>query len=149
MRKSDLDCQCGRYNIMVTLAVNLNRGDIGDVYCGRAGKGVSGYFGNPFAVGDISRDEACDKFEVYFYQRIATDPEYKLAVEGLRGKLLECFCSPMRCHVMTIVKYLEGIDENQQRANYSAWRLEKLKSSSKKGKREATPQPGTEDMFPE
>lgn len=70
-----------------------------DVYIGRAGKGMDGYFGNPFILlrGE-ERGSTLDKFEEYARDRIANDPEYKERVKGLYGKRLFCFCKPNSCH---------------------------------------------------
>ena len=90
-----------------TLVVNLRR-DPYDVYIGRAGHGLEGYFGNP-----IRRDEPCpecgtvhrtkgatlDCFELYARRRINEDPEYRVRVRALWGRRLGCFCKPTsRCH---------------------------------------------------
>lgn len=70
-----------------------------DVYIGRAGKGMDGYFGNPFILlrGD-ERGSTLDKFETYARSRMEKDPEYKRRVAGLYGKRLFCFCAPLSCH---------------------------------------------------
>ena len=90
-----------------TVVVNLRREPY-DVYIGRAGHGLCGYFGNP-----IHRDERClecgethrtkgttvDCFEVYARRRIDSDPHYRARVASLWGKRLGCFCKPVsRCH---------------------------------------------------
>ena len=83
-----------------------------DVYCGRAGKGHDGYFGNPFWMGDESkRDEVCDKFEEHFQKRIKTDAEFKARVLELKDKRLFCFCSPKRCHCETYVNHLKNMSD--------------------------------------
>jgi len=55
---------------------------------------------------DCSRDEACDKYEAYFYERIARDKAFKEAVLALRGHKLYCWCTPKRCHGETIINWL-------------------------------------------
>lgn len=90
-----------------TRVVNIRREPY-DVYIGRAGKGQSGYFGNP-----IRRDDLCPVcsethrtggstlpcFETYARRRIERDPEYKERVRALYGKTLGCFCKPVSaCH---------------------------------------------------
>lgn len=68
-------------------------------------------FGNPFFLKntecDYERAEVIRKYKEYFYKRINDDPDFKLAVEGLRGKKLGCFCKPKACHGDVIVEYLE------------------------------------------
>lgn len=89
-----------------TVVVNLRR-DPYDVYIGRAGHGLDGYFGNP-----VRRDEPCfecgrthltggstiECFELYARRRITEDPEYRARVTALWGRRLGCFCKPQRCH---------------------------------------------------
>lgn len=89
---------------MRTIVVNLRKEPY-DVYCGRAGNGQSGYFGNPH--------RTVAEFKDYFSHRIGCDPVFKQAVEGLRGKRLGCFCAPKPCHVDVYVEYLEGKDDSQ------------------------------------
>ncbi len=78
-----------------------------DVYIGRAGKGKSGYFGNP-----ILRGKRClycgmihnesgttlDCYRDYLEKRIKEDAEFKANVKALKGKTLGCFCKPKACH---------------------------------------------------
>ena len=75
-----------------------------DFYGGRGS-----FLGNQFVIGvDGDRDEVCDKFEVYFLERVKNDPEFAKAVLALRGKTLGCFCRPKRCHLDTVVKWIEA-----------------------------------------
>ena len=137
---------------MVTQVVNIHNGDTFDVYCGHAGHGFDGYFGNPCKKEGVPREIACAEYEKYFYKRIAEDAEFKAKVLALKGLILSCFCMPKQCHVMTIVNYLEGIDANQQRANYTEWKLRQIKPLVPKKKEEAPvllKNPELEDMFPE
>jgi len=61
-----------------------------DVYIGRGSK-----WGNPFVIGkDGNRDEVCDKYEAYLSSR----PDLVLALTELKGKVLGCYCAPLRCH---------------------------------------------------
>jgi len=71
-----------------------------DVYIGRPSK-----WGNPFSHLDRgtlakyrvkTRDEAVDKFEEWITQG---DGQYLLKdIHELRGKVLGCWCAPLRCH---------------------------------------------------
>jgi hypothetical protein len=99
---------------MKTTVVNL-RVDNYDVYIGRAGKGQSGYFGNPFPLSGASRGSTIEKYKEYFYKRIETDSEFKEKVHSLKGKRLGCFCKPHPCHGDIIVEYLEStnIDKHE------------------------------------
>jgi hypothetical protein len=92
------------------------------VYIGRAGKGLSGYFGNPHKVGrclvcnvEHAQGEACAAFGIYFKQKIVEDVQFHEAVLRLRGKFLVCFCktgqgqagSDTPCHGDIYVSFLE------------------------------------------
>jgi hypothetical protein len=97
---------------MRTIVVNINKGEEFDQYCGRAGKGQDGYFGNPFRIKEgESRGSTIKQYKEYFYKRIETDPEFKVKILSLKGKRLGCFCKPYPCHVNVIVEYLEGSDQ--------------------------------------
>lgn len=75
------------------------------IYCGRPG-----FYGNPFEFGkDGDRDMVCDKFEKYFYEE---EQRYLrlLVMENLRGKVLVCYCDPLRCHVNTYVEFCKSLD---------------------------------------
>lgn len=97
----------------MTKVVNLKKEPY-DVYCGRAGRGEKGYFGNPFSIGvDGNREEVITKYKEYFYKRIEIDPEFKKKVMELKGKTLGCFCKPLSCHGDIIVEYLKNNSINE------------------------------------
>jgi hypothetical protein len=74
-----------------------------DVYIGRPS-----LFGNPFSIGrDGSREEVIERYRAYFLERVARDERFARAVEGLRGRVLGCWCRPLACHGDVIVEYLE------------------------------------------
>lgn len=86
---------------MPTTVVNLRR-DKYSVYIGRPSM-----FGNPFIIDkDGSRDEVIMKYREYFYHHLESEPEFKKAVEELRGKTLGCYCHPLPCHGDIIAEYL-------------------------------------------
>ena len=98
-----------------TSIVNL-RHHQAEVNCGRGS-----IFGNPFSHDrlGITRDECCDKFVPYFYKKLQ-DSEFRAKVLALKGKRLGCWCRCLppcdnpkckthRCHLETIVEYLEGL----------------------------------------
>ena len=93
---------------MTTTVVNIYKDEY-DAYVGRAGKGNSGYFGNPFREG--SRDQKIAQFEEYFRDRIRNDPEYRHKVHQLKGKILGCFCSPKPCHGDVLARYLNALPD--------------------------------------
>lgn len=59
-----------------------------DIYCGRAGKGQSGTWGNPYTQG--SRQQVIERYRDYLLgnQRLMD------MVHTLKGKTLGCFCAP-------------------------------------------------------
>jgi len=81
-----------------------------DVYCGRAGKGKDGYFGNPIKnITDIP-GSTLEEYEKYFYDRLETDEKFKTRILSLKGQRLGCFCkSEDTCHVGIIIKYLDTL----------------------------------------
>lgn len=94
---------------MKTTVVNIRRNEY-DVYIGRAGRGQSGYFGNPFPLMNKSaRGSTLERYREYFNNRIKTDPEFKEKIHSLKGKRLGCFCKPHPCHGDIIAEYLESI----------------------------------------
>ncbi len=79
------------------------------VYIGRAGHGMDGYFGNPFQIGrDGDRDEVIRKYKIYFWNRVNNDPEFRERVMELKGKTLGCFCHPQSCHGDVIIAWLNA-----------------------------------------
>lgn len=93
----------------------------GSVYIGRVGKGESGYFGNPYAVGEKCRrcgvvhnagGETFPCYELYLNERASLEPEFRRAVEQLRGKFLWCPGGCKRrdepCHGDVLAAYADG-----------------------------------------
>jgi uncharacterized protein DUF4326 len=92
---------------MHTKVIHVRNRRPGDVYIGRAGRGESGYFGNPFTLGmDGSRDEVIAQYREYFAARMYEDAEFRERIEALRGKRLACFCAPQACHGNVIAEHL-------------------------------------------
>ncbi len=88
-----------------TKVVNIRK-DVYDVYIGRKRYSEDGYFGNPFPLNKYLPDECITLYRRYFRFRLSTDPEFRRRIEGLRGKVLGCFCKPKRCHGDVILDYL-------------------------------------------
>lgn len=69
-------------------------------------------FGNPFLLkkdgGEYTREESVEAYRELFHKEIENDPEFRAAVEELRGKTLGCWCSPQACHGDVILEYLRG-----------------------------------------
>jgi hypothetical protein len=100
----------------MTSIVNL-RIESYDVYIGRPGKGMNGYFGNSHPVGyceicrkEHQRGEAIAEFKKDFYRRIMNDKEFLRRVLELKDKTLGCFCKPMnQCHGEIIAEWLDSL----------------------------------------
>ena len=104
--------------------VNLKREQY-DHYCGRAGNGEIGYFGNPYRVGSVAPDSyiygffpvphrgemvqtkgvALLWYADYLASRLSTDKVFQQRVLQLEGRL-GCFCAPQACHVDFLAKYI-------------------------------------------
>lgn len=72
--------------------VNIKTGVKYDVYVGRPSK-----WGNPFRPKNHTleeRDRVCDQYEKWFW----TQPLLVNSIHELRGKVLGCYCKPLRCH---------------------------------------------------
>lgn len=91
------------------------------IYIGRAGRGQSGLFGNPYLKGAVcsrcshyhpNAGSTLPCFRAYFENRTATDPEFRARVLALKGKALWCpgrckaRCEP--CHGDIIVEWVEA-----------------------------------------
>ena len=97
----------------MTTLVNLARGATCDVYIGRPGP-----FGNPSVIHGgacpvcsrrhTDRGDTIDCYRVWFHGRIARDPDFRAAIQALKGQRLGCYCVPERCHGEVIVEYLES-----------------------------------------
>lgn len=81
---------------MKPLVVNITKTKRFDVYIGRPGP-----YGNPFIIGPHgTRDEVCDRHEAL----VRADPKLMAKIKReLKGKVLGCYCAPLRCHGDTLV----------------------------------------------
>lgn len=109
----------------MTRVVNIRGSEPYDVYIGRAGHGESGYFGNPYPIGQIcsrcgelheSAASTLPCFAEYFLDRLGDDPEYRARVRGLKGLVLGCFCGfGNPCHGNVMTDWLNRSDEEIDR----------------------------------
>jgi hypothetical protein len=77
-----------RESTMPTVVVNIYKEQF-DAYIGRAGRGEDGYFGNPFRmVNGTSREDAVQKFQKKFTERIEKDSEFRRRVPAQYLKTL-------------------------------------------------------------
>lgn len=87
-------------------------------YLGRASRFGNSPLGNPFYMKDESyRDEVCDKYKEWFLERVSLKDQAVMAelrrlwmVHKQRREdvALLCYCSPKRCHVDTVVEWLNS-----------------------------------------
>jgi len=93
-----------------------------DVYIGRGS-----IFGNPYTSKPLdetkasysvsTKEEAIEKFEYYFLNKMNDEPEFLREVLKLKDKTLGCFCRPkdgfkgkLLCHGQVIAGFLDDID---------------------------------------
>lgn len=80
-----------------------------DVYIGRAGKGQTGEFGNPFVLThENDRAAVLERYKLWFLDRVNTDERFREKILALRGKKLGCFCSPRACHGDVIAQWIDS-----------------------------------------
>ena len=69
-------------------------------------------FGNPFRLekdgGEYTREESVERYREWFIDEIESNPEFREAVEDLRGETLGCWCKPKACHGDVILEYIRG-----------------------------------------
>lgn len=94
---------------MVTV-VNLRNSKY-TVYGGRAGRGQTGTFGNPFIVGvHGQRGECVEKFRAWFHSPDGKEMR-ELAERTLtEHDVLGCFCKPASCHCDVIAAHVNRIN---------------------------------------
>lgn len=87
------------------------------VYIGRAGKGQSGTFGNPYCSG--TRKEQIAGYRRYFYTKIEKSERFRRMVMALAGKKLACpgNCGAGRCHGDVIAEFVNERSEAMDRAD--------------------------------
>jgi len=111
-------------------------------YIGRAGRGLSGAYGNAHPIGyceicKILHDHyaAIEAFAIEARTKFASDPVYREHVEKIRGRYLVCFCKKPKvevpCHGDIYVELLHGkeapapVDESDclctQESRQSVW----------------------------
>jgi len=90
------------------------------VYIGRAGKGETGKFGNPYEVGkppdNFTVEEAVAKYNKWLRNKIETDPDYAKEIYALKGKSLGCPGSEpaSQCHGQAIIRAIRYLDEKPE-----------------------------------
>jgi hypothetical protein len=96
---------------MKTLVANLRKhSDTVDVNIMRPS-----ILGNPFRIGlDGTREEVIAKYEFYARDRLTWDSNFRLAVQGLYGKVLGCCCKPLACHGDVLAKLAEELNPGAQ-----------------------------------
>ena len=93
---------------MKTTVANIRDGvPPNSVYIGRPNQYWDGYFGNPYPITPSeTRESVLERYRRYFDRRMHTDVEFRYEIEGLKGKVLLCYCKPLACHGDVIAEYL-------------------------------------------
>jgi hypothetical protein len=96
--------------IMETRVVNRRYSGDDVLYVGRPSR-----WGNPFpARTEADRDQVCDLHEMHlalqYLEGEVTDADF----DSLRGKALQCFCAPKRCHADTLKKVADMEPEQRR-----------------------------------
>jgi len=76
--------------------------------------GDPGWLGNPYPKSQYGREKCIELFRADFEERLASDAEFRAAVEDLRGEILGCYCKPKACHGDVIVEYIRDNQDGQQ-----------------------------------
>jgi len=75
-------------------------------------------FGNPFKMekdgGEYTREGCVEAYREWFREKVENDPEFRVAVENLRGETLGCWCKPKACHGDVIVDYLRSVEPGME-----------------------------------
>lgn len=87
------------------------------VHCKKAPKNSFSYIGRPSLLGnpfplkdpkdEIARELVINKYRDWFNERLG-DPEFRAALEEVRGKNLGCWCAPRACHGDVVLEWLEA-----------------------------------------
>ena len=94
-------------NTKVVNIRHIGRRGPNHVYIGRAGRGESGYYGNPVAIGRTCpvcrgvHKNGGDTLRCYakdLQRRLEKEEGFAENVSKLKGKTLVCFCKPAPCH---------------------------------------------------
>ncbi len=85
------------------------------VHCKKAAKGTFIYIGRPSLLGnpyplddprdDQARARVIEQYRSWFLENI-DDPDFRQAVEEVRGHDLGCWCAPRACHGDVILEWL-------------------------------------------
>lgn len=72
--------------------------------------------GNPYKITlTCTREQSIAKYKERFDKLIESSPRFKMAVLGLMGKKIGCWCTPLACHGDIIIDYLKRMgDDNEQ-----------------------------------
>lgn len=87
--------------------------------------GRSSIWGNPFSHDKKSkakffvktREEAVEKYEHW----ILAQPELICRLSELKGKVLGCYCLPLKCHGSFLCSLVNNFDENKEFSDESAF----------------------------
>jgi len=89
--------------------VDIGRANNGESHMNNTPVGEPGWLGNPYPESEYGRDCCIELFREDFEKRIESDPEFRSAVENLRGETLGCYCKPKPCHGDVILGYIRSV----------------------------------------
>lgn len=95
--------------------VDIGRADNGESHMNNTPVGEPGWLGNPYPESKYGRDRCIEMFREDFEERLESDPEFRSAVENLRGETLGCYCKPKPCHGDVILGYIRSVHTETDR----------------------------------
>ncbi len=87
-----------------------------DIYIGRGSK-----WGNPFKLADYSRRDSILNYIIW----LSEQPDLLRDLPSLKGKVLGCYCAPLRCHGEVLALLANGhmtIEYLKDRARFALMR---------------------------
>lgn len=118
---------------MKTEVVNIRAEPFGrsarDVYVGRAGRGETGYYGNPVEIGrpcpecrgvHATGGDTLPCYRRYLERRLSSDCLFRRRVAQLHGKRLYCFCAPRPCHAQILAEWAARLAKRYVTVDFGA-----------------------------
>jgi len=98
----------------MTKVVNLRKEKY-DIYIGRENRRYKlkrSIWSNPFKIGmDGTREEVIEKYRRHITEMMYYNPDLRIDLLKLKGKILGCWCKPKACHGDIIIELLRELEE--------------------------------------